>query len=131
MNIEISTTTSKFDWLGICLSGVCAVHCLLVPILLPVFLVLNLGFLAEESFEFWSWTITFGLCLLITVYQFAFKHKHGSVFIPLAISFGLIMNKELFGETGEPYVALLAGLLLVTTHMLNLKMCELCPKCKS
>lgn len=131
MNFAINKSTSKFDWLGIVLSTTCAVHCLIIPMLLPVLVTLKLGFLAEESFEYWSWAITFGLCLLITVYQFAFKHKHGSVFIPLALAFGIVMNKEAFGESAEPYVALFAGILLVLTHILNLKMCKSCPKCKS
>jgi len=131
MNIALNNSTSKIDWLGMAMSTACAVHCLLMPLLLPVLVTLKLGFLGEESFEHWAWNITFGLCLLITVYQFAFKHKHGSVFIPLAIGFGLMMNKGILGESGEPYIALIAGLLLALTHFLNLKMCKFCPKCQS
>lgn len=131
MNFEYSASVSKLDRLGILLSGVCAVHCLVMPLLLPMLVLFNLGFIASESFEFWSWNITFGLCATITLYQFMFKHKHGAVFIPLALGFILMMNKELFGESVEPFVAMAVGLFLVATHFLNLKLCESCPKCQA
>ncbi len=131
MMMKMSRSTAKIDKLGIFLSGACAVHCLLVPLILPFLVVSHLTFFASEGFEFWSWTIAFGLCLVVTVYQYAFKHKHASVFIPLALCFGLIMNKGMFGASAASYVAFAAGLLLVLTHILNLKMCKLCPKCQS
>ncbi len=131
MNFALKKSATKLDQLGIVLSGICAVHCLLVPFILPALVLLNLSFIASESFEFWSWNVTFGLCAVVTFYQFAFKHKHGAVFIPLAMGFALSLNKGIFGDSAEPFVAMVVGILLIATHFLNLKMCESCPKCQA
>lgn len=131
MEMAIRNTSARLDYAGIFLSAVCGVHCLLVPLILPVLTTLNMGFFASEVFEHWSWIVTFGICALVTIVQFSTHHKQIAVFIPLFIGFLLMQNKEIFGETLEPYVAVVVGLFLIGTHLLNLKFCKDCPKCQA
>lgn len=131
MSLALSKSATKLDRIGIVMSGICAIHCLVVPLILPALAVMKLGFIATEGFEYWSWRVTFGLCAAVTVYQFASQHRHGAVFIPLALAFALWLNKGAFGESAEPWAAMGVGILLVATHFLNLKMCASCPKCQA
>ncbi len=138
MSFAVRSSISTLDGLGIVLSSVsallssvCLVHCLLMPFVMPVLIMLNLNIVGFESFEFWSWTMTFGLCFMVTTYQFIFKHKNVWVFIPPVIGLTLMMNKKVLGMTVEPYVGCLVGLLLVATHVLNIRMCMSCPQCNA
>ena len=122
------TNNFRFDGVAICLSLLCAVHCLFVPsfiILAPSFLSISF------NNEFIHYLI---LVLAVPISVFALSigyknHKKPSIFVIgfLGLSillFALFYGNALFGETGEKGMTLLGSIIVVSAHFRNLKVCK-------
>lgn len=111
-----------WDRLGIGLSGICAIHCLLVP----VFVALLPLYPAFEEFHGYTHLIFF-LAIAPTVIL-SLKRKHESKIVTICLLSGVfiiflawIFNQTL-GEFGEAGVTLIGSLLLIRGHWLNYKL---------
>ena len=120
----------NLDTFGIWISSACAVHCLLLPVLLPVLSILGLKFLANENIE--KFIIFTSIAIATYSFVFSYVKNHGKIYpfflIILAIIF--FTSRENMGESYEPWVNLLAGGLIVIYHIVNIRLCKRCPKCK-
>lgn len=123
------TNTSVFDRIGIALSGICAVHCLILPAVLP-FMGMIAGIIESE------WThIVLAIFIIPTVVFTAwrgYKH-HGKREVmwllgigALAVVAALFVGEHLANERLETAVTTLGSLLLITGHWQNHKHCSLC-----
>ncbi len=126
---SVSATTSLTDRLGMALSGLCAVHCLVLPLALPF-----LGTLA--SFVHSEWTHAILALLIVPTVVFTswrgYKH-HGKTEVvwllvvgALAVLLALVAGHQGAGEQVEMAVTTLGSALLITGHWQNHKQFALC-----
>ncbi len=108
-----------WDRLGITLSGICAIHCLL----LPVFVALIPLWPAIADFHDYTHLIFF-IAIAPTVYL-ALKRKHRSKKVTVYLVLGVFIIflawafNNLLGEYGETGITLLGSTMLIRGHWLN------------
>lgn len=125
----VSTKTSLTDRIGIALSGLCAVHCLILPLILPF-----LGTLA--SFVHSEWTHLVLAVLIIPTVAFAawrgYQHHGKSEVLwllgigALSVLVALVVGVQGAGEHTETAVTTLGSIFLITGHWQNYKHHALC-----
>ena len=115
------------DKTGIWLAVACALHCLLVPVLLPTLSLVGLSILGAESLE--RMVLTASAIIGAIAIGIGTRH-HRSPLPLLALSAGVVLyfNKHLigheFGHYWEIPVVLIGAMLLIVAHLLNLHMCR-------
>ena len=126
-----------FDRMGMTLSLACAIHCLAMPVLLPLIPLLAGSFLVGETTE----SVVLSITLMIaapTLFRGYLKHRKFRVpAIFLLGLFFLALRPSAFhhdhvheGEALHFVFAALAGFSLAIGHWINLKLCKSCPSCK-
>jgi hypothetical protein len=118
----------QLDILAISISGMCAMHCLLMPLALVIFPILSGSLFAGEDFHrFLLWVIlpTSGTAFLLGCR----RHKDASVMmLGLTGIFLLVVSAiwghNLAGEPGERMMTVLGGLMLATAHIRNFRLCR-------
>ncbi|WP_100642725.1 MerC domain-containing protein [Alteromonas facilis] len=112
------------DKLGIWVSGLCAIHCLALPLLLPIAPLVASSFVAEAWFE--RSILTLSLLVgfsALTIGYFRYHRKTYPVYA--LIAGGLIYwYKDMFGEQYEPFTIAVGAGLIITAHVMNLKLCK-------
>jgi hypothetical protein len=111
---------SKFDFISIGASLLCAVHCIALPIFFT-----TLPLLGIEIIEnMWIETTTILISMLIggwAIWQ-GYKKYHHRVSLPLIFLLGILLmvsGNFLHGETAEIATKLIAAVLLVGVHLKN------------
>ncbi|RUO32631.1 MerC domain-containing protein [Aliidiomarina soli] len=115
------------DKTGIWLAIVCALHCLLVPVLLPTLSLLGLSVLGADTLE----RAVLSLSALIGGVAIAIGTKHHRSPLPLlALLAGVVLyfNKHNIGHAAghgwEIPVVLVGAGLLISAHVMNLHLCR-------
>lgn len=128
-NIKSIKNRSLLDNIGISITSLCALHCLLVPILLPLLPFVGASFFAEDWFErsILASSIIIGFWSL----AFGFYRYHRQLYPVLSLILGCIVywNKDMFGADYEPLTILVGALFIAGSHLINLKLCRNCKKC--
>lgn len=116
------------DWSGIAASSACALHCVLVPVLLVTGTVLPIAFFADEAFH------KAMLFLIVPAAVVAFgigcwRHKDKWVMVLGAVGLaGIILAAvvvhDIAGETGERIVTVLSAAILIAAHYRNFQLCR-------
>jgi len=110
-----------WDRLGIGLSGLCAIHCLLVPVfvsLIPLWPAL------EEFHEYTHLVFFLAIApavILSVKNRKDLKAVSGYLFTGLAVIFMAWLFNNQLGEYGEAGVTLIGSMLLIRGHWLNYK----------
>jgi len=121
----IQALTDKFS---IGLSILCAVHCLLLPLLLVALPSLGALQLQNEAFHTWMllavipisiYALTMG-CKKHQRYQLLYWGFSGLLLMVLAVIFG----HDIGGEAGEKILTLLGAIFVVIAHWKNFKRCK-------
>lgn len=118
------------DKLGIWISGLCALHCLFLPLLLPAIPLLAGSFFAQAWFErlILSLSILIGLTAL-TIGYFRYHRQLYPIYALLAG--GLIYwQKDVFGHDYEPITIAIGAALIIAAHLMNLRLCRACKICE-
>ena len=113
---------SIWDRIGIGLSGLCAVHCLVMPIALAIFSLWP----AALAVDAWLHPIFAALLIPTTLMaiRVAVRHRH-AIHIPLLLSGGLVLVLaamaigEVAGAMSEAGVTVIGSGLLITGHWQN------------
>lgn len=117
------------DKLGITAASLCALHCLLLPILLPALPLLGLSFLADHVWEhvFLLVTAVLGSFAILS----GFKHYHKRLYPLYLLLIGVFVYwiKHDFSEESQPIFILIGASLIVGAHVINLKLCNNCKQC--
>ncbi len=117
------------DRIGITATTLCALHCILLPILLPVLPLMGLSFLADHAWEhvFLLLTATLGTVALFS----GFKRYHRQLypFYLLYLGVALYWIKHDFSEDLEIYFIVGGATLIVAAHFINIKLCNSCKSC--
>lgn len=124
-------TQSIMDRVGIWTSSLCALHCLLLPILITVLPFVSASFFAEAWFEktILSLSMIIGFWALLT----GFYRYHRQLYPLYSLLLGglIYWNKDMFGEAYEPLTVVSGALLIVAAHVINIKLCKSCSDCQS
>lgn len=117
------------DRIGITATSLCALHCILLPILLPVLPLVGLSFLADHAWEhvFLLLTATLGTIALFS--GFKRYHKRLYPFYLLYVGVALYWIKHDFSQTLEVYFIMGGASLIVAAHYINIKLCNSCKEC--
>ncbi|WP_420934792.1 MerC domain-containing protein [Alteromonas sp. A081] len=122
---------AKLDKLGIWVSGLCALHCLALPVLIPLLPLVGSTFFAQVWFErtILSFSLLIGAVALISG---AIRY-HGRYYPLLLLLTGgaIYWNKEMFGESYEPFTIAVGAFLIVMGHWVNMRLCRQCKCCKN
>ncbi|AKS40731.1 MerC domain-containing protein [Wenzhouxiangella marina] len=116
---------SALDRAGICVSAVCLVQCLLLPVLVLVSPLGSLGFFGEEAFHWLLWFLI--LPISMAAFGLGFRQHGNRRMLVLGglglalVSFSTFFGHELLGTLGTALVTSLGGGLLITGHWLNLR----------
>jgi hypothetical protein len=126
----MSVPQPSLDKAGIWVTTLCALHCLLLPVILPMLSVIGLGFIGATVLE----RTILGASLLVGAIALSQGvRRHRQVYpVGLLIAGGsLYWFKDVFGDSMEPWVILLGAALIVVAHWANLRLsasrCRLAP----
>ena len=119
------------DRVGIWTSSLCALHCLLLPILVPLVPLVAGTFFAEAWFErsILSLSMIIGFWALLSGYQ----RYHRQLYPLFSLLLGglIYWNKNMFGEAYEPVTIAIGAMLIVASHVVNLRLCQSCKTCET
>lgn len=118
-------TGSSLDRAGICVSTVCLIQCLLLPVLLVISPLTTLGVFGEEIFHL----ALLGLIAPISLLAFGLgyrQHRNRRMLTCGLIGLGLVTVSTLFGHEllsplASALLTSLGGLFLIIGHWLNLR----------
>ena len=110
-----------WDRVGIVVTAVCAVHCLTLPLLLPVLAATDLSILSHHDFEWAVLILTFVLAAVVLTHGYRHHHRRMLPLILAAIGAVICLLRHEVGTALEPLVLGLGAGLMVVAHGLNLK----------
>ncbi len=116
------------DRLAIGLSGVCAIHCLISPLILVALPVAAGTWLGGESFHLWL--LLFILPLSTTALTLGCRRHKDMAMMPLGVAgmalliLAVLLGTEWLGEGGERVLTLAGSATLIAGHMRNFRMCR-------
>lgn len=111
------------DKASIVVATLCALHCLLVPVVLPMLTLVGLSFLGFEIFE----RIILAISLLVGGIAVILGMRHHASWSPiwiLLLGGVLYINKNLLGHAMEPVLVVSGAAFIVLAHVLNLRLCR-------
>ena len=124
--------TQIIDKLGIVSSTTCAIHCLVLPLVITFIPYLGLSFFANETFEI----IMLVTSIILSMFSICFGYKtHKNKKITLLFSVGLsllILGRYVHENNYTPASALilfLGGIIIALSHYINKKLCNSCASC--
>jgi len=129
--MQLSTEKSFLDKLGIWASSLCALHCLLLPILITFITFVGATFFAQSWFErgILSLSMIIGFWAILS----GFYRYHRQLYPLYSLVLGglIYWNKDMFGAAYEPITITVGAILIVGAHIVNLKLCQSCRSCES
>jgi glucan phosphoethanolaminetransferase (alkaline phosphatase superfamily) len=132
----MNTSKNYTDKIGMFLSGLCVIHCLLTPIAIVL---IGTGWLLSIAASPWFHIVLFLPVLLLVITSIAPTAWRSKSFAALSSALvGLIMMASAMfmhnhghpGHAQEPYLSILGALLVFFGHWLNFRQCkhgEMCP----
>lgn len=114
-------TQRSLDKTGMWVTTLCALHCLFLPVILPLLSLIGLSFLGEELLE----RIILGTSIALGIVALAAGvRQHAKVypFIMLLLGGFVYWHKDSLGEMGEPVVILVGASLIIAAHWINLRL---------
>lgn len=122
--------TKILDRVGISASLICAVHCILFPIMLIIMPVIGSTFLYSHSVE--KVFLLFSLLLASFSLCIGFKEHHShSLLGGLLVASGFLITGQ-FLYHGYLFGRLMVaggGFILASLHFINIRLCEQCNRC--
>lgn len=124
----------NFNWdkLGMSASFICALHCALAPLILPVMALWGLGFIWGEAVEIGMLLFALAVGVFSLTKSYRQVHRKFYPFYFLVGGIGLIfISHSSLPHVLEPFVLPIGALLIVFAHWLNYRLCKNCPVCES
>ncbi|WP_102794870.1 MerC domain-containing protein [Bowmanella denitrificans] len=122
-------SNNLLDKMGIWASSLCALHCLLLPVLIPLLPFVGASFFADAWFERSILTVSMiiGFWALLS----GFYHYHRQIYPLYSLVLGglIYWNKDMFGHEYEPFTIAVGAVLIIAAHLINLKLCQSCRQC--
>jgi hypothetical protein len=124
MNIKIN-----WDGLGIATSIACAIHCLVLPVMLTSLPVFGVNIIHNGFFEWSMILLAFGVGVYSLIHGYKTHHKNTLPIILFCIGFLLLVSKQFFLFV-EIYFLIPAIIFIISAHVANYKLCKK-SKCSS
>jgi len=122
----------NLDKIGMSTSLICAVHCAMAPLLLPVMALWGLGFIWGEAIEIGMLLFALAVGVFSLTKSYRKVHRKFYPFYFLVGGMGLIFLSHVsLPSSAEPFVLPVGALLVVLAHWLNYRLCKQCPVCES
>lgn len=121
--LAVTLNLTWMDRFGTFASASCAAHCIVLSAAPTLLSVLGLEFLRNELFEWGFFTLAIGMASLAAVFGY---RLHGNTWVLGSFATGgVVLMAGRFGEAlgifeGAGVVAILGGLLLVASHLINI-----------
>lgn len=111
-------TQRSLDKTGMWVTTLCALHCLLLPVILPLLSLIGLSFIGEELLErvILGTSIVLGIIALSAGIR---KHAKFYPFVMLLLGGFVYWHKDSLGEMGEPLIILVGAGLIIAAHWIN------------
>ncbi len=107
------------DLIGVCLSGLCILHCLFTPVLLALGGVGLIGSWLGSEWVHYLLLAPISLMLVWSLPLSWVKHRNTKPLFIGGLGFSLLLTSFFVPESAEPVVAVLAGFILIAAHLLN------------
>lgn len=117
------------DRLGITATSLCALHCILLPVILPALPLLGLSFLADHAWEHIFLLATAVLGSIAMLSGFKRYHRKLYPFYLLIIGVCIYWVKHDFSEAMQPILIVVGASFMVAAHLINIKLCNSCKSC--
>ena len=118
------------DRIGIAATSLCALHCILLPILLPLLPLIGLSFLADHTWEHVFLLLTAALGTIALYSGFKRYHKRLYPFYLLYLGVVFYWIKHDFSSELEPIFIVGGASLIIAAHFVNIKLCNSCKQCE-
>jgi hypothetical protein len=128
--VEPETQNVFVDRVGIWMSSMCALHCLLLPILLPIAPLVASSVFAEVWFE--RMILTFSILVGFAALFVGFHKYHRQLYPLYSLALGglIYWNKDMFGHEYEPFTIAIGAFLIIAAHVTNIRLCKSCKTCE-
>ncbi|EWH08447.1 MerC-like membrane protein [Catenovulum agarivorans DS-2] len=117
------------DKVGVAATSLCALHCIFLPVLLPLLPLLGLSVVAEETFEHFVLAASMLIGFIALFTGFHRYHRKLYPFYSLALGGFVYASKDVLGEAYEPLVVTVGAILIILAHILNMRLCKSCRSC--
>ena len=125
-----SASSTRIDLVGACVSLVCAVHCLTIPLLVTVLPLAGAGVLLGGSLEILFIVASVVLAIVSLCWGFR-RHRRWRVFVVLGAALTMIaVGRFLASETHELVFVFMGAMVLAAGHLLNRYLCLTCVVCE-
>jgi hypothetical protein len=123
-----AVAANRWDRAGMLVSGACAIHCTVLPLLIAAVPILGLGRLLDERVEWFFITSTGVVGITAHLRAYYRDHRHVAPGLIFAAGFSFVIGARLFLEDSGlgPYAVGLGGVLAAASHWANLRLCRCC-----
>lgn len=134
MSDSKSTIRLIGDKLAIILSGLCVVHCLLLPFLILLMPALSKAFFSDESFHVYMVIAVIPISLM-SLFVGCHQHKRYRFFILgsiglISLVLAILLGHDFLSEMGETALTILGSIFIAYAHYQNYKMCHQLDDCE-
>lgn len=127
MNVAKSSYEAKWDAIGIGASLVCAVHCVLLPVIFTTFTLFGIEILENTWLEAATLLVSMGFGGWAIWKGFKRIHRQKSVLIFFVIGLLLMLGGNFLHATAyEIGLKIVGAILLITAHIKNRRSCRDC-----
>ena len=119
-----SLVKNVLDKLGIAITSLCALHCLLLPVILPLLPIVGADFIGTHLFEDGVLITTMILGFVALYSGYKRYHRQYYPFIMLFVGGFVYWQKHYFGADIEPVLVTVGASLVVIAHVSNMKLCR-------
>jgi phosphoglycerol transferase MdoB-like AlkP superfamily enzyme len=130
VGIVLATVRSMFDKVGITVTSLCAIHCIMLPAILPVLPLLGLSAVHNHAFERIVLLITMVLGFITLFIGFHRYHRKLYPFYSLFLGGFIYWQKDAWGPELEHVVLVVGAALVVLAHIMNMRLCNSCNSCE-
>jgi phosphoglycerol transferase MdoB-like AlkP superfamily enzyme len=120
-----------FDKFGIMVTSLCAIHCILLPVILPVLPLLGLTAAHNHAFEGFVLLFTMVLGFIALFIGFHRYHRKLYPFYSLFLGGFIYWQRGAWGHEYEHLILIVGASLVVFAHVMNMRLCNQCNSCET
>ncbi|EHR40229.1 MULTISPECIES: MerC domain-containing protein [Alishewanella] len=120
-----------FDKFGIMVTSLCAIHCILLPVILPVLPLLGLTAAHNHAFEGFVLLFTMVLGFITLFIGFHRYHRKLYPFYSLFLGGFIYWQRDAWGHDYEHVILVIGASLVVFAHIMNMRLCNQCNSCET
>ena len=128
MRVKLNSD-NMIDQVGVWLTSLCALHCIALPVILPLIPMLAGSFFAEEWFERTVLLLSIAVGFVALLIGFYKYHRQLYPLYSLAMGGFIYWQKDMFGHHLEPLVVTIGAVLIIAAHIINMRLCKACKGC--